>query len=125
VYSVVLRTTLLLFKRFSNIFGSCGVPVYASTPIAKCRNCDKEVKLQLNPKVIGTLIDETGSISPGELLWSAEAWQQLFGRPVEELVAQDIHMMKLMEQRMVYVRIHVKFGWAEEVGKLVILAVST
>jgi hypothetical protein len=98
--------------------------VYASTPIAKCKNCDKEVELQLNPKVIGTLIDETGSISPGKLLWSARAWEQLFGRPVEELVAQDIHMMRLMEQRMIYMRVHLMFGWAEEVGKLAILQVS-
>lgn len=98
--------------------------MYASTSIAKCKNCDKKVELQLNPKVIGALIDETGSISPGKLLWSAEAWEQLFGRPVEELVAEDIHLMRVMEQRMLCMRIHVMFGWAEEVGKLGILAVS-
>jgi hypothetical protein len=105
-------------------FRSCGVPVYASTPVAICKNCDKKVGLQLNPKVIGTLVDETGSISPGKLLWSAGAWEQLFGRPVKELVTEDIDMMRLMEQRMVCMRFHVMFGWAEKVGKLVILAVS-
>jgi hypothetical protein len=97
--------------------------MYANNPIAKCKNCDKEVELQLNPKIVGTLVDETGSISAGKLLWSTQAWEELFGRPVEELVAGDIRIMKLMEQRMVYTRVHLVFGWAEEVGKLAILAV--
>ena len=39
-------------------------------------------------------------------------------------MAEDIHMMRLMEQRMVYMRVHMMFGWAEELGKLAILAVS-
>lgn len=97
--------------------------MYANEPVAKCKNCNKELELQLNPKVIGSLIDETGSIAAGKLLWSAQAWEDLFGRSVEELVAMDIQMMKLMEQRMAYMRVHLVFGWAEEVGKLAILAV--
>lgn len=98
--------------------------MYASAPIAKCKNCDKEVELRLNPKVIGTLIDETGCISSGKLLWSPQAWEQLFGRRVEELVAEDIPMMRLMEQRLLCLRVHMMFGWAEEIGKLAILAVT-
>jgi hypothetical protein len=97
--------------------------MYTNAPTAKCKNCDKEVSLHLNPKIIGTLIDETASIAAGKLLWSAGAWEDLFGRPVAELVTDDIQIMKLMEQRMVYVRVHIVFGWAEEVGKLAVLAV--
>ena len=97
--------------------------MYASTPVSKCKSCDKEIELQLNPKVIGTLVDETGSISTGRAVWSAQAWEQLFGRTVQELVAEDIPTLRLMEQRMLCLRVHVMFGWAEVVGKLAILAV--
>jgi hypothetical protein len=92
--------------------------------MSKCKSCDKEVELQLNPKIIGTLIDETGSISTGKAVWSEQAWEQLFGRRVEELVAENIPVMRLMEQRMLFLRVHMMFGWAEEVGKLAILAVA-
>ncbi len=79
--------------------------------------------MQPNPEIVGTLIDETGSIAPGKLLWSESAWENLFGRRVEELIARGALEIRLMEQRMLYMRVTMVFGWAEEVGKLAILAV--
>ena len=98
------------------------MPIYANTPTAKCKNCEKEVGLRLNPNIIGTLIDETGSIAPGKLLWSDNAWEDLFGRTVNKLVVDD-QAIGLLEQRLKYMRITVIFGWAEDVGKLAVLAV--
>jgi hypothetical protein len=91
--------------------------------VSKCKNCDQEISLELNPNIMGTFIDETGSISPGKLLWSRQAWEELFGRRVEELVTMDRATMRYMEQRMVFLRITLVFGWAEQAGRLAILAV--
>ncbi len=79
--------------------------------------------MYLNPKIIGLMVDETGSILPGKVLWSTKAWGQLFGRPVEKLVMSDIYTLKLMEQRLSFMRVHLMFGWADEVGTLAILSV--
>jgi hypothetical protein len=99
------------------------MPIYANTTTSKCRNCDKKLNLRLNPKVIGTLIDETGSVASGKLLWSDKAWEDLFGRTASELVSDDGQVIRFLEQRMKYMRITVVFGWSEDVGKLAVLAV--
>ena len=91
--------------------------------ISKCKNCDKELNLRLNPKVIGTLVDETGSIASGKLLWSEKAWEDIFGRTVSELVSDDGQVIRLLEQRMKCMRVTLAFGWSEDVGKLAALAV--
>jgi hypothetical protein len=72
---------------------------------------------------MGTFIDETGSISAGKLLWSRQAWEELFRRRIEEFVKMDYTAMEYLERRILFQRITLIFGWAEEVGKLAVLAV--
>ncbi|KAH7350983.1 hypothetical protein BKA65DRAFT_453725 [Rhexocercosporidium sp. MPI-PUGE-AT-0058] len=101
----------------------CGVPIYSNTPITPCRNCSKPLTLSLNPRIIGTLLDETGSISPGKLLWSPRAWTQLFGRGVEEIAKMTGEEVRLFEQRVLWMRCHLVVGWSGEVGRLGVLGV--
>ncbi|KAL2071499.1 hypothetical protein VTL71DRAFT_12734 [Oculimacula yallundae] len=101
----------------------CGVPLYSNTPITPCRNCSKPQTLSLNPRIIGTLIDETGSLSPGKLLWSTRAWEQLFGRSVDEIAAMTVEEMRLFEQRVLWMRCHLVVGWSGKVEKLGVLGV--
>ena len=80
--------------------------------------------LRVNPRLVGTLIDETGSIAPGKLVWSPDAWEQLLGRTVEELVAASAQVLGYLEHRLLFLRVTLMFGWSEEVGKLAVLGVG-
>lgn len=57
------------------------------------------------------------------MIWKKEAWEMLFGRSIEELIEMDDSTMRRLEQRMLYLRYTVPFGWSERVGKLVVLGV--
>lgn len=47
----------------------------------------------------------------------------MLGRSAEELIKASAGDLKWVEQRMLYVRITLRFWWSEEVGKLAILEV--
>ena len=102
-------------------FHSCGVPIYANKLEIPCKNCSKPLKLHLNPRIIGTLLDETGSIIPGKLLWSERAWKQLLGRTAKEVTELTNEEIRWLEQRMMFMRMHLVFGWEESVGRLAVL----
>lgn len=70
------------------------------------------------------LIDETGNITSGRLLWSDDAWWQLLGRTKEELVSSSEELLKYLEHRLLFLKVWVMFGWAPEIGKLVVLKVG-
>lgn len=55
----------------------CGVPLYANISMATCQNCRSPQHLSFNPRIMGTLVDETGCIEKGKLMWSLDAWKQL------------------------------------------------
>jgi hypothetical protein len=78
----------------------------------------------LNSKIIGTLLDETGSIAAGQLVWSERAWGQLLGRSAQELTEMSKEEVKLLEQRMLFLRMHLVFGWDESLERLAILGVK-
>ena len=99
----------------------CGVPIFANSTVAKCKQCDIDVRLRINPRLVGLLIDETGGITSGKLIWSDEAWCQLLGCLPEQLADSDAAMLKCLEQRLLFLRVVVLFGWSAEVGKLVVL----
>ncbi|XMA07561.1 hypothetical protein WAI453_000352 [Rhynchosporium graminicola] len=101
----------------------CGVPIYSNTLTTPCRNCAKPQKLSINPRIIGTLIDETGALSPSKLLWSIRAWEQLFGRSVDEIAGMTVEEVKLFEQRVLWMRCHLVVGWSGEVERLGVLGV--
>lgn len=100
---------------------SCGVPIYANKLEIPCNNCSKPLKLYLNPRIIGTLLDETGCIAPGKLLWSERAWKQLLGRTAKEVTEMTNEDIRWLEQRMMFMRMHLVFGWEESVGRLAVL----
>lgn len=105
----------------NHLYLSCGVPIYANKLEILCKNCSKPLKLYLNPRIIGMLVDETGNIVPGKLLWRERAWEQLLGRTVKELTELRNEEIRWLEQRMVFMRMHLVFGWEESVGRLAIL----
>lgn len=102
----------------------CGVPLYSNFPSTPCRNCSKSRRLSLNPRIIGTLADETGCIAPGKLVWSTRAWEQLFGRRIEDIAGMTGEEARWFEQRMLWLRVHMVVGWEEGVGRLCVLGVK-
>ena len=99
----------------------CGVPLFANAPVAKCKQCDKDNDLRINPRLVGLLVDESGGIASGKLIWSEDAWWQLLGRTKEELARSSAELLKYLECRLLFLKIVVMFGWAPEVGKLAVL----
>jgi hypothetical protein len=70
--------------------------------------------LKLNNLQIGALIDETGCTGPGKLILSPKAWEQLLGRSPKELVALNVDTLKYLEQRLLFLRVTMLFGWTAE-----------
>ena len=99
--------------------------VYANSITTPCRNCDKTLSLSLNPHIIGLLVDETGCIATGKLLWSTRAWEKFFGRTVQEVVLMSSEQIRLFEQRVLFMRLHLVIGWEEGVGRLAVMGVMT
>ena len=73
---------------------------------------------------VGRLIDETGAVTSGKLVWSDEAWEQLLGRNAEGLVGASQALLKYLEHRLLFLKLAVMFGWSEDVGKLCVLRVT-
>lgn len=71
-------------------------------------------------------MDETGAITSGKLIWSDEAWEQLLGRNAQELAAAtgNVQLLKYLENRLLFLKLSVMFGWSEEVGKIVVLRIT-
>ncbi|KAL0778022.1 hypothetical protein CaCOL14_005675 [Colletotrichum acutatum] len=117
----------------------CGVPLYANQTFATCKNCLQEKSLVLNPRIMGILADETGCVAQGKLVWSDQAWSELFfpafessgtentepevageakirpslPRPVaswEELTLKDATGFRILEEQMLYARFTLTFG---------------
>lgn len=80
--------------------------------------------LRINPRLVGLLIDETGAITSGKLVWSDDAWEQLLGRNAEGLAGASLTLLKYLENRLLFLKLAVMFGWSEDVGKLCILRVT-
>ena len=101
----------------------CGVPIFANAAQASCKQCDQEVILRPNPRIVGQLSDETGSVNGGKLVWAEEAWKLLLGRSTQELVAEPPQTLKNLEYQMKNVRVTLLMGWSPEVGKLAVCKV--
>ena len=83
----------------SKHLGSCGMPVYANKPVAICKNCDMRRNLSPNPRIIGSMIDESGMIMAGKLVWHDDAWTQLFfGSKSSETPIENASEADLVEQ---------------------------
>ncbi|KAK8170605.1 hypothetical protein BC567DRAFT_264749 [Phyllosticta citribraziliensis] len=74
------------------------------------------VPLRLNPRAIGTIHDETGSMTSGKLIWYEEAWAQLFGLCARELATLDRETLRALEARCAWVRVSLFVGLCGEEG---------
>jgi len=97
--------------------GCCGVPIYANSTFSTCKQCQKPATLRLNPKILGPVIDETGSTSTAALVLSEEAWQQLLGASADKLCIMDYEGLKRIESRLLWLRVTLCFGWFAEEGE--------
>lgn len=77
-----------------------------------------------NPRIVGMLADETGCIAAGKLFWSDQAWQDLFDRTPQEITLMTPEHIRLFESRIMFMRMHLLFGWCESVGRLAIMGVD-
>lgn len=69
-------------------------------------------------------MDESGAITSGKLIWSDDAWEQLLGRNAEGLAGSSLKLLKYLENRLLFLKLAVMFGWSEDVGKLCIMRVT-
>ncbi|KAI1483125.1 hypothetical protein F4774DRAFT_416690 [Daldinia eschscholtzii] len=130
-------------KRTFCCFECCGMPVYANKPVAICKNCDMRRNLSPNPRIIGSMIDESGMIMAGKLVWHDDAWTQLFfggkssDAPItnasetdlveqswEDLTIFDTAALRDIEERLLYTRITLTFGWSSQLERLCIMGVE-
>ena len=73
--------------------------------------------MRLNPKILGQLIDETGVVASGRLLFCDSAWRELLGRGPEDLLKLGDNEMKYLSDRLLFCRITVMFGWTGDETK--------
>lgn len=89
----------------------CGIPIFANSPTATCKQCELQVALRINPRILGPLLDETGQVSSGKLLFSDAAWEQLLGRSAEQLTGSNLEVMRMLEHRLLFIRVSLGFAW--------------
>ncbi|KAG9384074.1 hypothetical protein A1F94_005985 [Pyrenophora tritici-repentis] len=105
----------------------CGIPIFANSTSVQCRQCDKPVHLRVNPRILGPLLDETGQISPGKLILSDAAWNQLLGRTPLQLAETDVEVLRYLEQRLLFLRVTMGFALRLEgdIGRLAVWCVGS
>ncbi|ORY59627.1 uncharacterized protein BCR38DRAFT_445069 [Pseudomassariella vexata] len=125
----------------------CNVPIYSKRTTAICKTCGTVRQLGLNPRVVGNMVDESGSVAAGKLAWSDDAWTQLFygpqtkteksdtddgdyaganlfGQTCEDLTALDSNSLRDIEDRMLFARVTLTFGWFPPLERMCILGVE-
>ncbi|KAI1646233.1 uncharacterized protein F4817DRAFT_340898 [Daldinia loculata] len=124
-------------------FECCGMPVYANKPVAICKNCDTRRDLAVNPRIIGSMIDESGMITASKLVWHDDAWSQLFfggtsnelqigddsetnlvEQSWEDLTIFDTAALRDIEEQLLYARVTLTFGWSSQLERLCIMGVE-
>lgn len=68
--------------------------------------------LQLHPCAVGSLIDETGCLAPGQLIWRREACEDFWASGIEELARMSLDDATALEQGILGKRVNLCFGWA-------------
>ncbi|KAI0386717.1 hypothetical protein F5Y04DRAFT_288591 [Hypomontagnella monticulosa] len=142
---IIIEMKLMEHWRKGSIccFECCGIPVYANKPVATCKNCGSQRELVLNPRIIGSMIDESGMITASKLVWCEDAWTQLFFEGVirgpdlkddpdanlieqswEDLTALDTNTLRDIEEQLLYARLTLTFGWSSKLERLCVLGVE-
>ncbi|KAF2209754.1 hypothetical protein CERZMDRAFT_46572 [Cercospora zeae-maydis SCOH1-5] len=131
-YLSVLITEFKLidyWKRQMLLSGECcNIPIYANALVAKCKGCNGVVTLRLHPRIVGQVIDETGAVGCGKLLFSDEAWKNLLGRGPEDLLRMKFEEMEDLHHRILFTRVTLLFGWSGDEtvagGRICVLVVE-
>lgn len=89
----------------------CRLPLYANCTRLQCKSCEAWVLLRVNPRIVGRVLDETGCVSGGKLIWSNDAYEELLGRTAEELCASSCDLLRYLEHRMTGLRVTLIVGW--------------
>ncbi|CCU76318.1 hypothetical protein BGHDH14_bgh01342 [Blumeria hordei DH14] len=108
--SVTLMRMELLSLHIKNKL-ICGNYSYSNSMTASCNSCGKLIALEPNARMMGLLLDETGCIHGGSLLWSPQAWETLFGQPLLKMTGWNVEACRLFEQRMCFRRIVLSVVW--------------
>lgn len=130
-YLSVIMTNLNIVSPFKrNMLLStecCGIPLFSNQVTMQCRQCGNIVTLRINPRILGPIVDETGQISTGKLILADTAWCQLLGRTAQQLVETDIHVLRYLEQRLLFLRVTMGFALQLEdgIGRLAIWCVRS
>lgn len=107
----------------------CNMPLYANATSALCSGCQKSVDLRLSPRILGQVIDETGAVAAGKLLFSDSAWRDLLSRAAEELLRLDYEELKYLSDRLSWCRVNLLFGWTGDEavagGRICVLGVCS
>lgn len=102
---------------------------YANALNTKCKGCENEIPLHLNPRILGQVIDETAAISTGKLLFSDRAWKDLLGRDAADLLKLGLEGMKYLSDRLLFCRVSLMFGWIGDEnkagGRICVMGVSS
>jgi hypothetical protein len=112
-----LHITLLFRRQMLCCNECCGVPIFANTTSAKCKQCKKSIPLLVNPRILGPVIDETGTIGTGKLVLSQDAWISLLGSGPEDLCKMTREELKYLEARLLFMRVTLCFAWFAEEGE--------
>lgn len=127
-YVSVIITELHIVKLFKRRMlmstECCGAPMYSNNVIDQCLRCQKMVELSVNPCILGDVVDETGVVASGMLVLSERAWEELLGRTVGQFVGMQAEALEYLEQRMVFLRLTLGFGWCADVGRLCVWGVK-
>ncbi|KAF9700717.1 hypothetical protein EKO04_001890 [Ascochyta lentis] len=104
----------------------CGVGLFANAIRTTCQQCEKDVELRINPRILGPVLDETGQISSGKLVLSDRAWGELLGRTNSQLIATDVDVLQYLEQRLLFLRVTMGFALKldDEIGRLAVWCVK-
>ncbi|PQE19197.1 nucleic acid-binding protein [Rutstroemia sp. NJR-2017a BBW] len=95
----------------------CNHPHYTNSPSSphlSCPHCHLPLSFTLNPHILGTLLDETGSISAKDLIWAPRAWEDLIGRKMEEVCLLGMEGCTELEERLRGMRGSFWVGWVGE-----------
>ncbi|KAI1140331.1 hypothetical protein F5Y05DRAFT_424238 [Hypoxylon sp. FL0543] len=142
---IILDTKLMEHWRKGTLCCSecCGIPMYANNPVATCKNCESRKDLVLNPRIIGSIVDESGTIAGNKLVWRNDAWTELlFGGTADEsqgdddsvtnfieqswedITALGTHVLRKIDELLLYSRVTLTFGWASKLERICILGVE-
>ncbi|KAK3672466.1 hypothetical protein LTR78_007773 [Recurvomyces mirabilis] len=120
-YLSVLITEVKLLecsKRHMLLCGECcTIPFFANALVGRCKHCESDILLRLNPKLIAQVMDETGVAGTGKLLLSDMAWRELLGRTAEDLLRLGHGAMKDLADRLIFTRVTLLFGWTGDETK--------